>query len=165
MRPEIAEAKLARVLFLVLEELPSRLGGEYLAAVGRRRDARGSVHCDSEVAPILQLGPARVHAHPHARVRAAGPVVVLERALCVGGGEEGVRGRPEGEERRVALRVDLLSPVRCDGLAQDPLVLGEHVPVLLAEGLQQRGRALHVGEQEGRGTGAGLGHRAAILPQ
>ncbi len=59
------------------------------------------------------------------------------------------RGR-EGEEERVALRVHLDAAVCRGRLADQPPVLGERRRIGLgAELVQQRGRALDVGEEKG----------------
>ena len=65
-----------------------------------------------------------------------------------GGGERGGRGG-EGDEERVALRVDLDAAAGAEGGAQDAPVLGERVGVALgAERVQELRRALDVGEEE-----------------
>ena len=88
-----------------------------------------------------------MQAHPHADRPG------LERALAVEGGRGGAgRGR-EGDEERVALRVDLDAAVRREGGAQDAPVLGERLRVALgAERVQQPRRALDVGEEERDGA-------------
>jgi hypothetical protein len=55
-----------------------------------------------------------VDPHPYPKVGAVRPVVRGENALRVRGCQQSVRGRTEGEEARVALRVDLLSPMAGD---------------------------------------------------
>jgi hypothetical protein len=64
-----------------------------------------------------------------------------------GGAERGVRGR-EREEERLTLVVDLAPASLFDGRAQDLLMLGEDGSVLLAQLLQEPGRALDVREEE-----------------
>jgi len=69
--------------------------------------------------------------------------------LRLGRGQHGILGTAEGHEEGVALGVDLLAAVGDERLAQDPLVLREHVAVFLAQPLEQSGRALDVGERAG----------------
>jgi len=74
-------------------------------------------------------GLARVHAHAHAQLGAFWPVVRCEGALTVGGRSRGVAGPREDEEERIALRVDLLTAVSGERLAQKALVLGQDAPI------------------------------------
>ena len=61
--------------------------------------------------------------------------------------------RREGEEERVALRVDFDSPLLCARVADDAPVFGERLRVRLgAELVQQPRRALDVREEEGDGA-------------
>ena len=59
-------------------------------------------------------------------------------------------------EERVALRVDLDPAVLVDRLADDAMVLGQDVRVIVAELMEQLRRALDVGEEEGDGSGRQL---------
>src|SRR5262249_56173075 len=76
------------------------------------------------------------------------------------GAGSGVWGRGEGEEERVALRVDLLPARRAERLAQDAALAAEHLGVPVAELLQEGGRALDVREQEGDGAAWKRAHGA-----
>jgi len=73
--------------------------------------------------------------------------VRLERALCLDDGDDRV-ARGEGEEERVALRVDLVSAVVSERCTDDRLVLIEDVPVAVAQPLDVRRRALDVREDD-----------------
>jgi hypothetical protein len=76
-----------------------------------------------------------------------------QRTLDLDRRGEGVAGAAEGDEERVALRVDLLAPVRGEDLPQQPLLVGQQFAVPSpAELLEQPGRALDVREQEGDGA-------------
>jgi hypothetical protein len=81
--------------------------------------------------------------------------VPLERALCVGCGGRGVAGAGEDVEEGVALSVDLLAAVAGERLAHEPLVLGEHGGVALAQLLDESGGAVDVGEEKRDGACAG----------
>lgn len=66
----------------------------------------------------------------------------------------GVNGRRESGEDRVALGVDLHAAVPGDRVAQDPAVLGERTGVVRgAELVEEPCRALDIGKEEGDGTG------------
>ena len=67
-------------------------------------------------------------------------------------------GPREGDEKRVSLGVDLVAAVLGEGLAQDALVLREHLAVALAQLLEQPRRPLDVREEEGDGADRQLGH-------
>ena len=73
----------------------------------------------------------------HLRLGALRPVVSGQRALDRDRGRERVGGAAEGDEEGVALAVDLLAPMRDEGLPEQ---------------LEQSGRALDVREQEGDGA-------------
>jgi hypothetical protein len=69
-------------------------------------------------------------------------------ALHLDRGVDRLAGAREGEEERVALRVDLASTGRAERLADDPAMLRENLAVRLPELLEERSRALDVGEDE-----------------
>ena len=65
------------------------------------------------------------------------------------------------DEEGVSLRVDLYAAVAREGLAQRTAVLGERLGVAVRPKLmQQLGRILDVGEQEGHGSGGEVGSHA-----
>jgi hypothetical protein len=75
------------------------------------------------------------------------PTRVLRNRL---GGPEGLWRRREGDEKRVTLRVDLDTASSGTPITHDPPVLGERLRVGLgAEPVQELGRTLDVGEEEG----------------
>ena len=73
-------------------------------------------------------------------------------ALGGDGSRDRVLRPPEGDEEGVPLRVNLPTPVRLEGRAQNPLVLGQHLPVVAGQLLEQLRRALDVGEEERDGA-------------
>jgi hypothetical protein len=149
---QVAEDDSARLFLLVLEQLARGLGDEHLPAARRGSNARGAVDGDAVVAAIARLRLAGVDPDPHAHLDSLGPGVRSKRAL---GGRRRVDSilRPaKGDEERVTLAVDLLATVRGEGGAQELLVIGEHLPVTLAQPLEQPRRALDVREQEGDGA-------------
>src|SRR5207244_13581476 len=82
---------------------------------------------------------------------------VAAAPVRVGRGRTRVAGTREREEEGVALRVDLGPAPRAERLAHESPVLAGHAPVaLVAELLEEAGRALDVGEGERDGP-AGQG--------
>jgi hypothetical protein len=63
-------------------------------------------------------------------------------------GGDRVHGRPKHREEGVALRPDVDAVMVADGLAQDPVMLLEHVGPSRSERPGQVGRPLDVSEQE-----------------
>ena len=119
----------AEILEPVLAEI-AELGGvderrrhrrdEHLPAVTGRRDPCGAVDVGADITLLRQQRRAGVEAHPHGQLE-----LLLRLARCV---ERAGRGR-EGNEERVALRVDLDAAVALERLAHDAPVLGERVRV------------------------------------
>jgi hypothetical protein len=109
-----------------------------------RGDARSQVHVGPDVALRGQVGRAGVEAHAHPD-RARG-----ERRLCRGGRAERPRRGWEDDEEGIALGIDLDAAARAERRPQDAAMLPECLRICLrAELVQQLGRALDVGEQEG----------------
>ena len=90
---------------------------------------------------------------------------VGQRLRCASAAAATASGaRREGDEEGVALRVDLDAAVAREGLAQDAAVLGERLCVGLApELVQQPGRALDVGEEEGDGSGGEIAWHGIMM--
>ena len=89
-----------------------------------------------------------------------------ERVLPLAGRGDGARRGREGDEERVALRVDLDAAVRGEGVAQHAPVLGERLRVRLGpERVQQPRRALDVREEERDGAGRELGAHGLVMMQ
>ena len=126
-RAQVLQPVQAEVAHLGTGEIRGRLRQEHLPAVPGGGDPRRPVHVEPDVALVGPERLARVQAHPHAH-RA-----VRKRALRVGGGRHGVGRAREGDEERVALRVDLDPVVPPPGVPQRTAVLGEHVRVPVAE--------------------------------
>jgi hypothetical protein len=66
-------------------------------------------------------------------------------------GGQGAGGAGKDHEEAVALGVDFAPAVVRPRLAQEALVVGEHLGVAVAETLRQSGGAFDVGEQKGDG--------------
>ena len=161
LQPELAEVGDPDVLReVVLDERPRRSGHQHLATVRRGRDPRRPVDADSHVPVAADGRLARVQAHPDEHRLTVRPGLCGERALRGHRRCGRCRRARERREDRVALRVHDLATLPLDDVAQDPLVLGEDVPVAVAEPLQQPGRSLDVREQEGDGSRRQLSHCA-----
>jgi hypothetical protein len=80
--------------------------------------------------------------------------------LTLDRGEDGLLGAREGVEEGVSLGVDLVAAVPCEGLTQKTLMVRQDLGVAGSEPADERGRPLHIGEEE-RGRAAGKArHRA-----
>src|SRR5262249_51144712 len=75
-----------------------------------------------------------------------------------------VPGAREREEERVALRVDLGSIRGGERVADESTVVAQHLAVAVTELLEQLGRALDVGEEEGDRPGWERGHGGIVHP-
>jgi hypothetical protein len=79
--------------------------------------------------------------------------VIVQRALRIDGGGDRIARAGEREEERVALRVDLRAAPLTEALADEtPVVAGDVSVSLVAELLEELGRALDVGEDERDGA-------------
>ena len=120
-RAQVLQPVQAEVAHIGAGEVRRRLRQEHLPPVPGGRDPRRPVHVEPDIALVRPERLAGVQPHPHAH-RAA-----RKRALRVGGGGHGVGRAREGDEERVALRVDL-----------DPVVLRAKPPA--ARGGARRAR-------------------------
>jgi hypothetical protein len=141
MLAEVAQLDVAR------DEVTRRLRDHDLAAMSCGGDAGRAVNVDPDVAFVDRERLAGVDADPHAQ--GAFP----EGALPFVRGFDGI-GRPrERVEEGVALRVDLGAAALGELGTKNPSMLREDSGVLVTELLEQRGRALDVGEEEGDRAG------------
>ena len=156
-RPEIAEVELAELL-LVLEQGLGRLREEHLPPVCRRADARRPVDRETHVLVSRDRRLPCMDPDPDPQLSLLGPWMAGDGALRLHGGANRILRLPEGDEERVALRVDLVASGFLKGGAEQPLVVGHHVRVPVSELPHQLGRALDVREEKGDGAGRELGH-------
>ena len=119
---------------------------------------------DSHAHVALSCGSrlAGVEAHPHSDGHAVRPLVLRESALAGDRGGDRVPGPPEGDEERVALRVDLLPTCSRERFTQKPLVLCQDIAIAVPKLLEQLGRALDVRKEEGDGADGKLGHEQML---
>ena len=124
-----------------------------------RRDAGGAVDVNPDVAFVAEVGRAGVQTHAHAdRTRGQSSQRVGGRLECAGCGRE-------GDEEGVPLGIHLDAVVAGAGLADHAPVLGERRGVCLRSQLvQQLGRALDVGEQEGDRAGGEIASHEEMMP-
>ena len=115
------------------DERPRRLREEDAAARGGAAEPRGADDVEAVVALLADRRLAGVEAHAHADVHPLRPRVRRVRALRLDRGRDRVARAREGEEERVALRVDLDAAAVSERLAHEPPVVGEHVAVPVAE--------------------------------
>jgi hypothetical protein len=137
----------------VLDEPAGGVGDDDLAPVGGVGDPGRPVHVDADVV-VPAPGPLPgVDAHADLHGRAGGPVVGGQAPLGGDGRPDRLRRAAEGHEEGVPVGADLDPAGGGDGPADDRrmLVVDRRVPV--AEGLEQAGGALDVGEQERHGPG------------
>ena len=92
-------------------------------------DPRRPVDAQAVVALVAEARLAGVEPDPHAERGAVRPRVPGEAALARRRGEHGVPRLAEGDEERVALRVDLLPVVLGERCPQNPPVVGQHLAV------------------------------------
>ena len=104
MVAEVAEGEPVKISG---EQVARRLGEENLAAVSRRRDPRGPMHVDADVAIGGHRRLAGMEPHSYTDHRVIGPGVRGERQLGFGCGRRGRAGPGEGDEERIALGTEL----------------------------------------------------------
>jgi hypothetical protein len=129
---------------IAVEQGCGRRGHQDLAAVCECGDPHATMDVDPDVALAGERGRPGMEPDAHAdrplRQRREARACRVSRA---GGGRE-------RDEEGVALRVDLDAIRGAERLAQQQSVLGQRVRVSVGpERLEQAGRALDVGEQEG----------------
>jgi hypothetical protein len=137
---------------VVAEQLACCLRCEHLAAVPCCGDAAAAVDTEPHVRLAAHRRLTRVNAHAQ-ELRALRPLMRCQPALTGDRSQKGIFRTSEGDEERVALRVDLVATVLGKGFPQDPLVICERLAVALSSTLlDQLCRALDVGEEEGDGA-------------
>ena len=117
----------------------------------RRADPSRPVDVQPDVALRRVPRLSGVETHPVADRGSVGPGVAADRELAV---DRRLDGRPrarEDEVEPVARRPALERAVLGEGLAEQPVVIGQHLRIAVAERLEQARRALDVGEHQGDG--------------
>lgn len=81
--------------------------------------ASRAVDAEAHVPFAARVWLARVHAHPHANLRAVRPGVALKRDLRIDRACDRIARARKRDEERVALGVDLTAPVGLEALSKD----------------------------------------------
>jgi hypothetical protein len=117
------------------------------------------MHVHSDVPLVAQPRLASMDAHPHRDPER------LHHRLSGPGGTQGTPRRGKGEQKPVSLRVNLGATLTLNRLAQRTAVLAEHLPVPVAQLLEQARRPLDVREQQGhRPRRQVASHDASLRP-
>jgi hypothetical protein len=153
---EVEQLNPRRKLFL--DEFTCRAREEDLTAVAGRADTGRPMDAETDVALPAdgRLGSVDADADPY--LLSVGPGVARERALRGESSGDRVLRAGEGDEERVTLRVDLVAACFLEGGAEQALMLGQDVSVLVAKRFQQARRAFDVAEEEGDRPGWKLRH-------
>jgi hypothetical protein len=131
------------------EQVPERSRDHDLAAVAGRADAHRGIHIEADVAGLAQRRAPGVEADSKPDLVSLRPGAGHRSALDRDRGLEG-RGRlREDREVLVGAGVDLLAAGICDGRSKEVAGLGQDRGPAVAETLEEGGRGLDVGEQEG----------------
>jgi hypothetical protein len=131
--------------------------------VAGRADPGRAMDVHAHVAGRSLGGLTGVDAHPDADIGAVRPNVVRDAALGRDGAEERGPGRREREVEAVASRALLQAVVLAKGFAEQSVVVGQDGRVLTSQRMEQLGRALDVGEDEGHGPGRDAVHARRSL--
>jgi hypothetical protein len=99
----------------------------------------GSVDPATHVTVSTDHGLPAVDSHSHTDNRALRPLLAREAALGGLRRAHSSASAREDEEERVALRVDLVAPGLLEHRPEQPLMLEQHLAVVVAELLQQAG--------------------------
>ena len=144
-RGQILEPVLAQVAQAVRAHERGRGGrDQHLPAVAAGSDPGRAVDVDTDVPLVGDVRRPGMDPDPHPD-RAG-----RQTGDRVSGRAERPRPCRKGNEEGIALRVDLDSPLRGKGLAHDPPMLRQCLPISLRPQLvQQPRRALNVGEEKG----------------
>jgi hypothetical protein len=156
MLSEVQELDTGRKLFL--DELTGGAREKDLTAVTGGADTGCTMDAEADVALPADGRLGCVDADADAYLLSMGPRVVRERALRQEGRGDGVLRAGEGDEERVALRVDLVTARSLEGGAKQALMLGQDAAVLVAKRFQQARRAFDVAEEERDRPGWKLRH-------
>lgn len=118
------------------------------------------VHVGPDVTLLAHVRRTRVQTHAHPDGTGG------ERRLCLLRRLERARRGGEGDEDGVPLRVDLHATMGAESRAQDAPMLRECLRIRFGTQLvQQPGRTLHVGEQEGDRAGGQVGTHGVMMRQ
>ena len=160
MQADVAQADPVRKIMLHQRTRGRR--EQDLASVRHGCDPGRPVHVQAEVVVAAQHPLARVEPGPDPKLDAVGPGAARQPPSGRDRGPHRFRRSLEDHEERIALGAHLVAATRGDRRSEDLGVAILHGPVAVAEPLQEPGRPLDIGEQEGDGAGRTLvsGHPA-----
>jgi hypothetical protein len=124
------------------------------------------LNAQAGVVRLVDVGLAGVQPHAHPQLRPARPALSGERELSGRRRGDRVPRPPKGDEHGVPRGPELVPSVVLERGAQDLPMVSERLDVPATQLLEQPGRTLDVGEQEGDGPAGELdrrGHPRAIL--
>jgi hypothetical protein len=133
----------------VEQEGTRRLREEDLTAMTSRADSRCTVNIQPDVARCHQSRLSSVDADTYARLHAGRPLMAGERALDRDGRFHSVLRSQEDGERRVTLRVDVVTACLGKRGLDHSTLLGQDIAVAVTEPIGQPSRTLNVREEEG----------------
>jgi hypothetical protein len=151
--PEVAQGESVRQR--IGDGAARRLRDQDLAAVTGVGDPRGAMDVETQVVAADPDGVTRVEPDPDPDRRTVRERA-NQRALDLGGCQQGVEGRCEDGEERVAAGGDFDSAVRPERRPHDGVVHAEDLSEALTERCRQLCAALDVAEEEGQGNTATL---------
>src|SRR5713101_5387371 len=151
VQTEVAQTKTLRQA--CLDQGPSRVRNDDLAAVRGRRDPRGVMNIDADVLIADEWRFAGVEANPDADRFIPRPRLGGEFTLRLGGCAARVQGALEHAEKRIAFGAQFPAVAACERRTQNLVMNHLRLHVALAELLHQLSRSLDIGEKERYGAG------------
>ena len=151
MRSEVEQAE--RWAELPGDQVAGRLRDEDLATVAGGTDSGRAVDVQADVALSCPNRLAGVDAHPVPDGDSVGPRPLGHGPLAVDRGLDSRSGALEDEVQPIASRAPLERTMSRERLADQPVVIGQHRRIAVAQDLEQPRRALDVGEHEGDRSG------------
>ena len=164
----VLEAVLAEVEELQVrvgaEQAGGGLGHEHLTGVRRPGQPTRLLDVEPDVAVLVPLRRARVHAHPHAHLRVVGNRDGAQRPLRIEGRSDRVVGGGEDDRERRRLGLELAAAVRSPRAATDLPLLLEDLQPRRTEIADLLGRSLRFGHHEGDRAGGQRRERGRAPP-
>jgi hypothetical protein len=156
---QILQAVFAQIkqLYILWEslynQLMCRLGEQYLSTVGGTHDARGMMHIQTHVALSSKHWFTRMQAHAYPHRHAIWPGMGEKGTLSSRCSHDGIGGAGKGYEEGIPLSVDLVSIEGMKNVPEQITLLCQRDGILLpSQALEQVGRALDIGEEQGDGS-------------
>jgi hypothetical protein len=145
---QVGQGEPGVVFLLIGDDRLGRLRDQHLAAASGGADPRRPVHRQPGIPSPARDRVPGVNADPHPHPPIGRPGVTRQPHLDRQRAQHRLLGRGEGGEERVPLGVHLMAVVPGDGGADQPLVVGQHLRIPVAQRLDQPGRPLDISEQK-----------------